>query len=461
MLRIVTVRIFKDFFWGQVSKIIVFTSDELNILEQMLQAVVGDELNLQDPVNTAYCKIGMALNRAWAKHEKFKILSWVKDLKNPVTDQELMLQTVILSLSDSEVYECPIDILRHMDAHTVKLARDLIEISKDESVLELIKEEAIEIDKSYDQSTKHIFFDKTYGMVRIGGTDVNSVAVSYEKYGELRSKARLRFLRDRIIRRLKNAITVPDLSSYLTCERRSSQVLLGLMTSTQLSRVYNPLSTLDRYFQSALLHLVDPEVYFVTTDIIANFTSEDIDSFFRILSMIDSLEVQGALVALAQDAKNLVSRKYGYITEVRERYNICITVNKKGLRASIGISKFGQRRAMMRACFIRDRIMYDAAKSGFPKIMIPLTGLTLVEKTHRGQTSLNLIYQWKPAGKNFYACITRRCAQGFVKAFNLMKEDLENIGVEIEEDFMYTIRPTQDQFDRYHDEILDLPSPFI
>ena len=202
MLRILSQRIFKDFSGGQVSKTIVFTSDELNVLEQMLQAVVGNELDLHDPVNTAYCKIGMALNRAWAKQEKFKILSWVKDLKNPVTAQELMLQTVILSLSDSEVYECPIDILRHMDADTVKLARDLIEVSKDESVLELIKEEAIEIDKGYGQSTKHIYLDKTYGMVRIGGTDVNSVAVNYEKYGELRSKARLRFLRDRIIRHI-------------------------------------------------------------------------------------------------------------------------------------------------------------------------------------------------------------------------------------------------------------------
>ncbi|CAI9911974.1 TPA: hypothetical protein L4F62_004099 [Pseudomonas aeruginosa] len=391
-------------------------------------------------------------------------LGWIKALAKPQTTEERMLQSVVLSFVDSAVYECPADLLRHMNPSTRDLAKTIITSAKAPSNTSDMREMAAAADLEFGHTTKYFEVSLPVGRVRFRwqGGHRSSVRVNMTNFGEERFYQRLRYLRDRLVWELNNASASPELSAPLSHQACETAELLGLMTEEQMERVAKPQSSLDRCFQEAVLHLVDPAVYFTTIEKLAALPHEDLETVFAVLAVMDKPAIAGALVQLAKDADSAFTAKRGYIEEVKSGYRVHIRKGTERVKLSVCLNEFGEERAQKRARFLRDRVMFDIALSMSPGIMSPIVGLQLREFSKRGrQDVLYMLFRYACPSSGRYRTVRYSCRKnGFRGSFTKLRKEVANLGYEVNPDSIAGIRPTLEQFNRHSAVITDLPPPF-
>ncbi|HHK0379404.1 TPA: hypothetical protein ACQQJB_003578 [Pseudomonas aeruginosa] len=391
-------------------------------------------------------------------------LGWIAALAKPQTTEERMLQSVVLSFVDSAVYECPVDLLRHMNLSTRDLAKTIITSAITPATTRAMREMAAAADLEFGQTTKYFELSLPVGRVRFRwqGGHRSSVRVNMNNFGEERFYQRMRYLRDRLVWELNNAPASPGLSAPLSHQACETTELLGLMTEEQMERVAKPQSSLDRCFQEAVLHLVDPAVYFTTIEKLATLTSEDLETVFAVLAVMDKPAIAGALVQLAEDADSAFTAKRGYIEEVKSGYRVHIRKGAERVKLSVCMSEFGEERAQKRARFLRDRVMFDIALSMSPGIMSPIVGLQLREISKRGrQDILYMLFRYACPSSGRYRTVRYSCRKnGFRGSFTKLRKEVANLGYEVNPDSIADIRPTLEQFNRHSAVITDLPPPF-
>lgn len=393
-------------------------------------------------------------------------LGWIAALAKPQTTEERMLQSVVLSFVDPAVYECPVDLLRHMPSATLDLAKTIIAATQTPSTLAAMREMAVVADQEFGDGTQYfeLSLSKTNARIRIRwqGGRLCSVNVNMKYYGEERFYQRLRYLRDRLIWSLRNPTATPEMSAPLTAQAADSNELLSLMTAEQRERVAKPQSGLDRCFQEMVLHLVDPAVYFTTVDKMASLPAEDLSAFYAVLAAMDRPGITGALVKLAEDADSAFTAKAGYIEEVKSGYRVHIRKGEGRVKISVCLNEFGVERAQKRARLLRDRAMFDIAVSMSPVIMSPLVGLQLSEFVKRDRKeALFMIFRYACPDSGRYRILRSSCRKhGFRGSFSDLRQKVANLGYEVAPDSICHIRPTVEQFNRYNELVADLPRPF-
>ncbi|HBO5514599.1 TPA: hypothetical protein L4559_003493 [Pseudomonas aeruginosa] len=391
-------------------------------------------------------------------------LGWIAALAKPQTTEERMLQSVVLSFVDSAVYECPVDLLRHMSSSTRGLAKFIITSATLSSSTSAMREMAAAADLEFGHNTKYFELSLPVGRVRFRwqGGHRSGVRVNMNNFGEERFYQRLRYLRDRLVWELNNASASPELSAPLTHQAFETSELLGLMTEEQLERVAKPQSSLDRCFQDVVLHLVDPAVYFTTIDKMAALPSEDLKAVFAVLDAMDKPAIAGALVKLADDADSAFTAKRGYIEDVKSGYRVHIRKGAGRVKLSVCLNEFGEERAQKRARFLRDRVMFDIALSMSPEIMSPIVGLQLREFAKRGrQDVLYMLFRYACPSSGRYRTLRYSCRKnGFRGSFTKLRKEVANLGYVVAPESIADIRPTPEQFNRHSGVIADLPPPF-
>lgn len=392
-------------------------------------------------------------------------LGWIAALAKPQTTDERMLQSVVLSFVDPAVYECPVDLLRHMVPSTRDLAKSIIASAESPATASVMHVMAEAADQEFGHTVKkHFELSLPVGRVRFRwqGGHRSSVRVNMNNFGEERFYKRLRYLRDRMVWELNNATASPGLSAPLSHLPGETANLLGLMTEEQIERVAKPQSSLDRCFQEAVLHLVDPAVYFTTIEKLASLPSEDLEAIFALLSGMDNPVIACALVQLADDADRAFTAKRGYIEEVKSGYRVHIRKGAGRVKLSVCLNEFGEERAQKRARFLRDRVMFDIALSMSPDIMNPIVGLQLRECAKRGHKDvLYMLFRYTCPSSGRYRTLRYSCRKnGFRGSFTKLRQEVAHLGYVVAPESIADIRPTPEQFRRHSGVIADLPPPF-
>lgn len=391
---------------------------------------------------------------------------WIDGLAKPKTTEERMLQTVALSVVDPVTYECPIDLLRHLAPASCLKAKAIISATKNPTQLEALWKMSTAADLAFGYDTKYIQVYPPSGRVVIrlkGRPLLRSPIVNLGNLGPVRFYQRLRFLRDRMLWSLSNPTASPALSRPLEGDSEACpSLLLDFMSQQQLDRVAQPQSSQDRAFQEMILHLADPAVYASTMDKLADLSGDDMDAFFAVLTSLDAPAVRGALANLAESADRAFISKNEFTDRVKCGYRVRVRKGSERIRASVCIAEFGEERAKKRVRFLRDRIMFEVAKTSSPEIMIPLVGLQFDESSKRGgEAVLYLIFRYSCPKSGRYRRVQYSCRKyGFIGAFNRIRAAVAKIGIDVPIDAYQVIRPTAEQFQRYRDCVVDLPVPF-
>lgn len=390
---------------------------------------------------------------------------WIEGLAMPKTTEERMLQTVALSVVDPVAYDCPVDLLRHLAPASCFKAKAIITAAKIPAQLETLREMATAADLEFGHDTKYFQVYPPSGRVVVRLKDrplLRSPVVNLSTLGPERFYRRLRFLRDRMLWSLSNPTASPALSSPLEAGPEACrELMLNLMSQEQIDRVAQPQSSQDRVFQEMILHLADPAVYASTMESLLDLSEDDLDAFFAVLTSLDSPAVRGALAKLAEDADNAFISKSDFTDRVKSGYRVRVRKGAERIRASVCIAEFGEERAKKRVRFLRDRIMFQVAKSSSPEIMIPLVGLQLEETSRNGMGNLYLIFRYTCPESGRYRSLQHSCRKnGFMGAFHKIRSALARIGIDVPQDAYQAIRPTAEQYQRHREHVVDLPVPY-
>ncbi|MBI6604430.1 hypothetical protein [Pseudomonas sp. S4_EA_1b] len=177
---------------------------------------------------------------------------------------------------------------------------------------------------------------------------------------------------------------------------------------------------------------------------------------------MDKPTIAGALVQLAEDADSAFTAKRGYIEDVKSGYRVHIRKGTERVKLSVCLNEFGEERALKRARFLRDRVMFDIALSMSPGIMSPIVGLQLREFSKRGrQDVLYMLFRYACPSSGRYRTVRYSCRKnGFRGSFTKLSKEVANLGYEVHPDSIADIRPTLEQFNRHSAVITDLPPPF-
>ncbi|KSQ21711.1 hypothetical protein APB26_32540 [Pseudomonas aeruginosa] len=235
------------------------------------------------------------------------------------------------------------------------------------------------------------------------------------------------------------------------------------MSEGQVARIKRPSDTTDRCFQSAFLHLVDPEVYDTTVDILAALSLEDSEAIFALLNELDNDDVCAGLVDLAELADRAFVSKCEYFERSTSEIRFRTKFANERFSKRVSIHQFGLERAMKRARYIRDRLLYQLAMTDSPYRKVPIKGMSLAKATkRRGKypDTLNLVYRFRLPDHEKLHHRKISCAGGFQEAFRRLVASVEAAGGSVPAEAIQSIRPTQGQYDQFIGRIPDLPLPF-
>ncbi|HEP8970236.1 TPA: hypothetical protein VDU83_002574 [Pseudomonas aeruginosa] len=388
-------------------------------------------------------------------------LGWMKGLVSPQTVEEQGLQSILLGIADPATYPHALDSLRNLDLPSRRLVKQMVHAAREPHLHRHLVSLAVAADKAFDQSQRHFDRHGRRVVYRHKGTTVRSRKIS-ASVGDEELLKRLRYVRQQIL------WAMPDVRSEavhppLVKTHGAAPCLKGFLSEAQIARIKQPSDSTDRCFQAAFLHLVDPEVYDTTVDILSALSLEDSEAIFALMNGLSDDDVCTGMVDLAEQADRAFSSKCEYFERSASEIRIRTKFANERFSKRVSIQQFGMDRAMKRARYIRDRLLYQFAMTDSPYRKVPIKGLRLAKATKREgkyPDRLDLVYRFRLPDQDKFNLRKVSCTGGFQAAFCRLRASVEAAGGFVSVEAIQSIRPTQGQYDQFIGRIPDLPLPF-
>lgn len=243
-------------------------------------------------------------------------------------------------------------------------------------------------------------------------------------------------------------------------------MLNDILTDEFLKRIIYPRTREDRVLQSVALSAVDYEVYDLDISELKRLSHEDYLFAVSLMRAGHNPEFQDELNIIAQKADEEFGINNTYIVELKPHLHIAqLRRNKKKYTTkSVDLSVFGVERAQKRLRYLRDRLLFELDARGILGGWTPVVGMRIVMgsiERRRKLRTFNFEYSWVPAGEKKPRSIARAMRMyGFVGAYESIKNELVQHGIEIRSEDIRFYAPTADQYERFKRYIPDLPEPF-